>query len=103
MSGETRCAGRVWRSGRYMPSQCDKKGSLEHEGRMWCKAHHPPTVALKMLARDQKWMAEREAKDAVRLHEKRELALKSAALDWLREQQPDVVREMEAKILEVVQ
>ncbi len=37
---------------------------MEHEGKHYCKTHHPPTVAAKMEARHAKWQSEWAAKQA---------------------------------------
>lgn len=46
---EERCAGvnrRTWHS-----YGCVRRGTLEHNGKTWCKIHHPPTVKAKDDAR----------------------------------------------------
>ena len=50
------CEGRVWTGLRYCP--CDKIGRQEHDGKWYCKRHHPPTVAAKEAARKEKWEAD---------------------------------------------
>ncbi len=45
-----RCEGRVW--GSYTSYQCANKASMTHEGKQFCKTHHPPFVQAKRAARD---------------------------------------------------
>jgi hypothetical protein len=67
MSDEkTQCAGQVVRKGadvwRTKYEQCGKRGAHEHEGKFYCKTHHPPTVATKREKTAQKWRAGWDAK-----------------------------------------
>ena len=40
-----RCVGEVWGDGNSpRPSRCTRIGSLEHEGKWYCRQHHPPAV-----------------------------------------------------------
>lgn len=50
---EHKCKGKVWCHTKYLP--CDKTARYEHEGRWYCKRHHPPTVQAKLDARNKKW------------------------------------------------
>ena len=63
------CEGHVFSN--YWSRPCGKSAAHEHEGRWYCKTHHPPTVAAKSAARSEflqaKWDAEREAARAKRL------------------------------------
>jgi hypothetical protein len=34
---------------------CGKNAKYEHEGKWFCKIHHPPTVAEKNKARNERW------------------------------------------------
>jgi hypothetical protein len=55
-----RCAHRkvaTW--GGYVP--CNKWGRYEHEGKMYCAQHHPPTVAAKAATRHAEWVARYDA------------------------------------------
>jgi len=62
------CAGRVMHAGAWRTVQCSKSGSLEHEGRHFCKLHHPPTVKAKhdasIEAMHAKWADEKAKADA---------------------------------------
>ena len=50
---EHKCEGKVWGHTKYLP--CGKTARYEHEGRWYCKRHHPPTVEAKLDARNKKW------------------------------------------------
>ena len=54
------CAEGIYRGMNY--GQCSRKGVIEHEGDMWCKAHHPPTVDEKRRASQTKFEAEYKAR-----------------------------------------
>ncbi len=60
MTTEHTCEGEVW-SG-YSYHSCGKKAKHEHEGKWYCKTHHPPTVEAKDKARDERWEKEWAAK-----------------------------------------
>ena len=49
------------RSG-YWSVACGKNAAYEHEGRWYCKTHHPPNVKAKQDARDAKWEADWKAR-----------------------------------------
>jgi hypothetical protein len=51
---------------------------------MWCKIHHPPTVAKKTAERDARWQAEWDAKQARWKREAVERGQLAAALDACR-------------------
>ena len=61
MAETHQCVKRVW--SQYHDYPCGKNATLEHEGKWYCKTHHPPTVAAKDAARDAKWRAESAARD----------------------------------------
>jgi hypothetical protein len=67
------CSGRTGRG--FHRYGCTKKGTLEHDGKWWCKQHHPPTVAAKAEARRTAWRSERDAQVAA---ERRSKALAAA-------------------------
>jgi hypothetical protein len=54
--------------GRYGNNQCAKNAAYEHEGKWFCKTHHPPTREAKSEARtadwQAKWNAQAEASNA---------------------------------------
>lgn len=60
------CAGQVWSGWKYRG--CCKTGSLEHEGKHYCKTHHPPTEQAR---NDARW-AERKAEIERRARARRE-------------------------------
>lgn len=55
----SKCAACVW-SGSDRPTQCERTGSLKHEGFLWCKTHHPPTRREREKARIAQEDAEQE-------------------------------------------
>ena len=81
---EHRCKGEVWSLRRYWP--CGKTARYEHEGRWYCKRHHPPTMQAKLDARNKqleedrksRLQAEKEANEA-----RVEMQRKAAAYDGL--------------------
>ena len=81
---EHKCEGKVWGHTKYLP--CGKTARYEHEGRWYCKRHHPPTVQAKLDARDKKWeedsrsrlQAAKEANEA-----RAEMQRRAAAYDGL--------------------
>lgn len=71
----------------YLP--CSKRGTLEHDGKRWCKTHHPPTRAAKSEAKEAAWRAkwnadrrafEQKARDAADIPKFRDLAKRAAEL-----------------------
>lgn len=65
-----RCKAQVW-SG-YQAYPCNKTARYEHEGRWYCKKHHPPTVDAKRIAKNEKldrelveWKAANEREEAI--------------------------------------
>ena len=81
---EHKCEGKIWGHTKYLP--CSKTARYEHEGRWYCKRHHPPTVQEKLDARHKKWeedsksrlQAVKEANEA-----RAEMQRKAAAYDGL--------------------
>jgi hypothetical protein len=54
MAEKKKCAQRVIGTGRWAafhPHQCSKLGILEHGGEVYCKLHHPPSVAARAAAK----------------------------------------------------
>jgi hypothetical protein len=58
-----KCCGKVSPAGSWRSYPCGKNASMEHEGKHYCKTHHPPTVKAKADARTAKWRAEWDALD----------------------------------------
>ena len=85
---EHKCVGRVY-SGHYIGSHtCNKTARYEHNGKWYCKTHHPPTVEEKRRAHAAKWEAKFDAERAQRAQQHREHAemqRKAAAYDTLLE------------------
>lgn len=59
------------------PRQCQKEGKLEHDGKWFCKVHHPPTVAAKDKERSEGWQKKWDAEAAAN-KAKREAAAEQA-------------------------
>jgi hypothetical protein len=47
------CAGAIWTG--YHRKLCGLSAKHEHDGKWYCKTHHPPTVAAKTAARDAEY------------------------------------------------
>lgn len=93
-----KCAGRtydVMHRGYY---PCARSGSLEHDGKMWCKTHHPPTVEAKTKAQHVKWEEELKQRDEQRRAENINRDLRDKALAWMRETRPDIVAAWEVEL-----
>jgi hypothetical protein len=83
------CKARVW--GGYSSNSCGKKAKHEHEGKWYCKTHHPPTVQAKKEARAERWekeWAERQERiaqqEAQQAEQKRRADLYPELLEALR-------------------
>jgi hypothetical protein len=62
VSAVHKCCAEVWKGwGNYA---CVRAGNYEHEGRHFCKIHHPPSVAAKNKAKSDAWEAEWKLKTA---------------------------------------
>lgn len=61
------CVGRAWSPGAFRSYECGKTAAYEHDGRWYCKTHHPPTIEAKAKAkqeeRDRKWRYEKSLRD----------------------------------------
>jgi hypothetical protein len=76
MRDETLCSEEVRNPDIWSPYKkyCSRKGTSKHEGRLYCKQHHPDAVKKRNDERDAKWekgSAERNAK-----RKKEQIALK---------------------------
>ena len=78
MSEKHKCCEMVWAQGSYRGYPCGKGANYEHEGKHYCKTHHPPTVREKNEARQAKWrhewdadQARQKAADAAKAEQKR--------------------------------
>ncbi len=49
---------------------CGRGARYEHEGRWYCKTHHPPTIEAKNKARLEKWKCKWAAKNKARERDK---------------------------------
>ena len=80
-----RCSGKVY-SGLFS-HQCACNGTLEHDGALYCKTHHPPTVKEKRAVRQQKWIEKSDAKHKAQAKEIADQAALKADAEryrWLR-------------------
>jgi len=65
------CEGKIRSGSTWHPSYraCGKTATLEHEGRWFCKTHHPPTQRARLdatwAAKQAKWDSQRESLDEV--------------------------------------
>ena len=73
-----KCCGLVSPAGAWRNYTCGKNASMEHEGKHYCKTHHPPTVRAKREASNAKLRAEWEAQRV------REQAARDAAAEQKR-------------------
>jgi hypothetical protein len=87
---EHTCVGRIWDG--YSSYSCGKKAKYEHEGKWYCKTHHPPTVQAKTDARNEKYEKERAEQrkrlaqqEAQRVEQKRRAELYPELLEVLKE------------------
>lgn len=91
-----KCAGRVYRFGRS--NACTRNGSLEHNGSMWCKTHHPPTIKANADEKAAKWAAERKQRAEIARTVNIDRDLRGKALAWMRETRPDIVAAWEVEL-----
>lgn len=79
-----KCAGEVWQMQGFFP--CTKTGRHKHEGKWYCKLHHPPTVQAKRAASRDRWNAKWAAQEQARVEAELaqdEMKRKAAAYDGL--------------------
>ena len=89
MTEKHQCAGNTRPSGAwYRPSRCPRNGTLEHDGKWWCKQHHPPSVKERDEVKHAGWDADWAASDKARMEAKAaqaELERRSRAYDAVME------------------
>ena len=91
-----RCCHTSWSGGWGRDEvQCRHNASLEHEGKHYCKLHHPPTAQAKQEAKRAKWSAEVEADRTKRAAERAEAAEQKRRADCYG-QLVERVKELEA-------
>jgi hypothetical protein len=73
-----KCEGRIYQGPGFGFKPCGKNAAYEHEGKWFCKTHHPPTIKAKSAARtadlQAKWAAQdkaSKAKSAAKAEQKR--------------------------------
>ena len=57
-----KCEGRVYQGPGWGFKACCKNAAHEHEGKWFCKTHHPPNILAKAEAKEAKWKAEWKAR-----------------------------------------
>lgn len=90
MTAQHTCAGKIFRGYRYY--SCSNKASHEHEGTMYCKTHHPPTVQAKR----EKKLAEYEAESRRRAASYKAEADAKAEMKRRAECFPDLLEALQA-------
>ena len=95
--GKPQCCGSVRGDGWGRPHQCARSGTLEHEGKLYCKTHHPPTVKAKDEERSARWRAEWAAEKAASEKKSAEAAeIKSKAAEYDAAAYSNAVQEYDA-------
>jgi len=94
MTTEHTCRETLWHG--YTNYSCGKKAKHEHEGKWYCKTHHPPTVEAKYKAREnrfqQEWAAKRE-RDALEAAQKAEQQRRATLYPDLIQAMQNIVRD----------
>ena len=94
MSEKHKCCGRVSPPDAWRSYQCGKNASMEHEGKHYCKTHHPPTVRAKRDASQAKWEADwraRRSREEAAARAAAEQKRKAEAYDQLVGQRDDLL------------
>lgn len=65
MNVTIRCAKMVYSSGMFHGTMCSRAGTIERDGKLWCKQHDPERVAARRAAQAAKWDAEHQAQREV--------------------------------------
>ena len=88
MNKKHECCGLIWSA--YGHRKCGNNASMDHDGKHYCKLHHPPTVEARNKAkrteRQAKWEASREErrkKEQARAEQERRASLYPELLDAL--------------------
>ena len=78
------CAGvdRVGETWNKYNKPCGNAGTLEHEGRWWCKRHHPPSIEARHNARSKAFHDRLESERAAQAELERRSRAYDAALTW---------------------
>ncbi len=91
MSEQHQCVGQVFGAGNYFGRMCGRTAKYEHNGKWYCKMHHPPTVKQKQeekhVAFEREWAAQRAANEraeAARAETKRRAELFPELLEALK-------------------
>jgi hypothetical protein len=70
MSEKHRCQKMIY-GGSFHGRSCAKTAKHEHEGKWYCRTHHPPAVKARQVARDRGWHEKWARQDAERDRQKR--------------------------------
>lgn len=85
---ESKCCESVLRDG-WRTVQCDRAGKYEHEGKKYCKQHHPDTIAAVNKARTDKLEEHfKRGEKAAEIQRKRFLVI-DLAKEWYRTQETE--------------
>lgn len=93
-----KCCKLIWASGSYYGYPCGKGAAFEHEGKWYCKTHHPPTVKAKNEAYSAKLDSEFAAKRA-----QEKAAIDAAAEQKRKADAYDQLAERNAELVEALQ
>ncbi len=88
------CSAAVFRPHSMRSSPCRRNATMYHDGNGYCSVHFPPSVD----AREKERQAKYDAEWAVKQKRWREERLGSRALDYMRNEHPDVVQQWEQEM-----
>ena len=95
-----KCCGQVWPAGAWRSHPCGKNASMEHEGKHYCKTHHPPTVQAKRDASHAKFQAQFDAQ-RVREQAERDAAAEQKRRADAYDQLVERVKELEGALKQI--
>ena len=82
-----KCCSTVWPLGAYRSVACGLGAKYEHEGKAYCKTHHPPTVRAKRDAKNaafnSKW-EQQQARESAAIAVREALRKDAERYRWLR-------------------
>ena len=90
MTDKQQCPGRGWR---YSPP-CQNYGKHEHDGKLYCWLHHPPTIAAKNAEKERLRKNKFEADETARAERRQrqdEIERKAAKYDAVVEQRDELL------------
>ena len=95
-----KCCGQVWPAGAWRSYTCGNNASMEHEGKHYCKTHHPPTVQAKRDASHAKFQAQFDAQ-RVREQAERDAAAEQKRRADAYDQLVERVKELEGALKQI--